>query len=482
MNRLLFALCFICLNTYGQKKYGDPDFKLNISDSIQVTSSDTSVARVFQEDHQWMVQIMKAGVVDIITDSTVEKFTIDKAPLTITAQNFTKCEGMPDPPFTVTYKGWVYDESDSVLSSLPTVRADAANTLIPSGAVAENYDITYVNGRLTVNKLPVAAISADKGTVICGMKALSLSASGKYAYTWMRNDSIVGKGSSLDVSAPGDYKAVAVDANGCSNTSNVIAMTQVLAPVVDFTFASGCTGTSVYFTNKTKATGPIEYSWHSGDGQSSENNNAGFTYSKVGTYTVVLTATPPSCPSLGGTSIHDVTITEPMAARALPTVKAEPGKPVQLNARKMEGATYEWWPNNGLTDAKVSDPKVTLKTPETYTIRMTQKNGCTTTDTLRVSVANPKAFMVQEEFSPNGDKQNDLLQVYAKTIKTITSFDILDSMGNQVYQKSKKGEVAWDGTNMKGKKVPEGIYIWMAVGNDYYGKVVREQGTVKLTR
>ncbi|WP_343670518.1 MBG domain-containing protein [Chitinophaga sp.] len=482
MNRLLIVLCFICLNGYGQKKYGDPDFSLNFSDTILVTSSDTSVARVYQEDHKWMVQIMKAGEVDIITDSTVEKLIIDKAPLTITAQSFTKCYGMPDPTFTVSYKGWVYDESDSVLTSLPTVRADATNTLIPSGAAAENYDITYVNGLLTVNKLPAASIKADKGTVVCGTKPLPLSASGKYAYTWMRNDSIIGKGSSLDVTAPGDYKAIAVDVNGCSNTSNIVTMTQVLPPVVDFAYASGCTGTSVYFTNKTKATGPIDYNWHSGDGQSSENNSASFTYAKVGTYTVVLTATPQACPSMGGTSIHDVTIKEPMAAKALPAVKAEPGKPVQLNARKLEAATYEWMPNNGLTDTKVSDPKAILKAPETYYIKMTQMNGCITTDTLRVSVANPKAFMVQEEFSPNGDKQNDLLQVYAKTIKTITSFDILDSMGNQVYQKSKKGEVAWDGTNSKGKKVPEGIYIWMAVGNDYYGKVVREQGTVKLTR
>lgn len=482
MNRLLFALCFICLNTYGQKKYGDPDFALTFSDSVQVHSSDTNVARVFLEDHKWMVQIMKAGEVDITTDSTVEKLVIDKAPLTITANNAARCYGAPDPVFTVTYKGWVYDESDSVLEIKPTVSVNAANELIPAGASAENYNITYVNGILTIYQLPVTTISADKGTVICGAKEMPLSATGKYTFTWMRQDSIVGKGSSLKVSAPGDYKVLAVDGNGCSNTSNVITMTQVLLPSVDFAYASGCTGTSVYFTNKTKATGPVDYSWHSGDGQSSENNSASFTYNKAGTYTVVLTATPPSCPSMGGTSIHDITITEPIAARSLPAVKAEPGKPVQLNARKMEGATYEWLPNNGLTDAKVSDPKATLKAPETFFIRMTMKNGCTTTDTLKVSVANPKAFMVQEEFSPNGDKQNDLLQVYAKTIKTISSFDILDSMGNQVYQKPKKGEVAWDGKNMKGKKVPEGIYIWMAVGTDYYGKVVREQGTVKLTR
>lgn len=482
MNRLLIALFFICLNGYGQKKYGDPDFPLNIGDSIQVNSADTNVAKVYLEDHKWMVQIMKAGEVDITTDSTVEKLVIDKAPLVITANNAAKCAGAPDPLFTVSYKGWVYDESPDVFITRPTVSVDISNTLIPSGANAENYAITYVNGALTVYPLPVTAISADRGTVICGTKEMPLSATGKYTFTWMRNDSIAGTGSALKVSAPGDYKVMAVDANGCSTTSNVVSMTQVLPPVVDFSYGSGCTGTSVYFTNKTKATGPVDYSWHSGDGQSSENFNAGFTYSRVGTYTVVLTATPPSCPSMGGTSIHDITIIAPMAAKSLPAVKAEPGKPLQLNARKVEGATYEWLPDNGLTDNKVSDPKVTLKAPETYLIKITQKNGCSTTDTLKVSVSNPKAFMVQEEFSPNGDKQNDLLQVYAKTIKTITSFDILDSMGNLVYQKSKRGEVAWDGTNLKGKKVPEGIYIWMAVGNDYYGKVVREQGTVKLTR
>jgi gliding motility-associated-like protein len=88
---------------------------------------------------------------------------------------------------------------------------------------------------------------------------------------------------------------------------------------------------------------------------------------------------------------------------------------------------------------------------------------------------------VQDEFSPNGDGKNDLLQVYGQRIKKVISFDVYDRSGNQVYQKPKKGEVAWDGTS-NGKKVPDGIYIWMAVGSDYYGKVLREQGTVTVAR
>lgn len=488
MNKTLlsvFVLIIICLQGFGQKKYGDPDFVLPAHDSAIVTSGDTGIVKVYKQEQQWMGKIMKAGVVEISTDSTVTQLTIEKAVLTVTANNAARCYGAPDPVFTVSYSGWVKGESESVLISGAKVTADANNTLIPGEAAADNYTFNYVNGRLTVHKLPIGSIKGDNGIVLCGVKAkLPISGNGDYTYTWMKDDSVLTdeKENTIEVNTPGVYKALLTDANGCHNITNSVTMTQVLPPVVDFSFENGCVGNSIYFTNKTQATGPIDYNWHSGNGQSSENTNVSFTYAKASTYTVVLTATPPACPALGGTSMHDVFVATPLASKALRTVAAEPGKPTQLNARKLTNTNYQWAPVTGLSDGNIADPKVTLKTPQTYTIRMAQNNGCITTDTLKVSVANPKAFLVQDEFSPNGDKKNDVLQVYARPIKTIVSFDIFDNTGKQLYQKSKKGEVAWDGTDSKGKKVPEGVYIWIAVGTDYYGKTVREQGTVTLTR
>lgn len=485
MNRLLFALCFICLQGFGQKKYGDPDFALPAADSAMVSSADTGVAQVYKQGQQWMVKIRKAGVVDITTDSMVEKLTIGKALLTVTANNAARCYGAADPVFTVSYSGWVNGETEAVLSTPATVTVNTANVLVPAGAMADNYDFNYVNGRLTINRLPVASIKGDNGIVLCGRKAvLPISGTGDYTYTWLLNDSVMAdtQGNEIEVNKPGVYKALLTDANGCHGITNSVTMTQVLTPVVEFSYENGCLGNSIYFANKSEVSGPVDYIWHSGDGQRSENANASFTYAKSGTYTVVLTATPPNCPSMGETRMHDIFVTTPLASKSLPTVAAEPGKATQLHARKLDGAGYQWSPAMGLSDAAIPDPTVTLKTPQTYTIRMAQRNGCITMDTLKVSVANPKSFNVQDEFSPNGDKKNDVLQVYARPIKTIVSFDILDNTGKQVYQKPRKGEVAWDGNDSKGKKAPEGVYIWMAVGMDYYGKTVREQGTVTLTR
>ncbi|HWJ28592.1 MAG TPA: MBG domain-containing protein, partial [Flavisolibacter sp.] len=71
-----------------------------------------------------------------------------------------KLEGMANPELTASYSGFVSGESQSVLTSLPGL-STAASTLSPAGtydidvknAAADNYDITYVKGTLTVNPL-----------------------------------------------------------------------------------------------------------------------------------------------------------------------------------------------------------------------------------------------------------------------------------------------------------------------------------------
>jgi gliding motility-associated-like protein len=83
--------------------------------------------------------------------------TINKVPLTITADNKSKTYKDPNPILTVTYNGFVNNEGSVRLTSLPVISTKADETSVPgkypilvSGATALNYNIAFVNGILTV--------------------------------------------------------------------------------------------------------------------------------------------------------------------------------------------------------------------------------------------------------------------------------------------------------------------------------------------
>ena len=102
----------------------------------------------------------------VITQGTVtnenESFvngtlTITKAPLTITANNYTIEQGDALPSFEMTYDGFVNGETQDVLTTPPTITCTATDSNTPgtfdivvSGADAQNYNITYGKGKLTI--------------------------------------------------------------------------------------------------------------------------------------------------------------------------------------------------------------------------------------------------------------------------------------------------------------------------------------------
>ena len=105
-----------------------------------------------------------------VTNSTVNlvkgTLTVTRAPLTVSAGNYTRQEGEPNPTFTPTFSGFKNGETKSVLTRQPTVSCTATTsspagtyTVTVSGAEAQNYSFSYVNGTLTVT--PKSTPSAD---------------------------------------------------------------------------------------------------------------------------------------------------------------------------------------------------------------------------------------------------------------------------------------------------------------------------------
>lgn len=95
--------------------------------------------------------------------------TIDRAALTVKADDKSKTYGGAAVPFTVSYTGFVNNETAASLSGTlafnfadaPTTPA-GAHTITPSGLSSPNYAITFASGTLTVNKAALSVTAADK--------------------------------------------------------------------------------------------------------------------------------------------------------------------------------------------------------------------------------------------------------------------------------------------------------------------------------
>lgn len=90
-------------------------------------------------------------------DFVAGSLTINKAPLTVTANNAVKTLGAPNPTFTAGYAGFVLGQTPSVLGGTLTFTTPATQTspvgtyaVTPSGLTSNNYSITYVGGTLTI--------------------------------------------------------------------------------------------------------------------------------------------------------------------------------------------------------------------------------------------------------------------------------------------------------------------------------------------
>jgi gliding motility-associated-like protein len=100
--------------------------------------------------------------------------TVNKATLTITANNATKVYATANPALSVTYAGFVNGDTNTSLTTQPTITTTAvtgsavgAYPVTESGAVSANYTISYVAGTLTVTPATLT-ITAGNATKVYG--------------------------------------------------------------------------------------------------------------------------------------------------------------------------------------------------------------------------------------------------------------------------------------------------------------------------
>ncbi len=252
---------------------------------------------------------------------------------------------------------------------------------------------SYNNG---INQTNTAGVQSGNGQVIITWKAstatatitgstnvscnggsdgtATVTATGGAPYTYSWNPGGQTNQTATGLSA-GTYTVIATDALGCTAKDSV-TITQP-APlhdsIVSFTNVSVACGSNGTATVGVKGTGPFTYSWNNGQTSSTATNLA------AGTYTVIVTNTS------GCTTKDSVTITQPPSLTVtVPTTVNDlcnGGNTGSATASVTGGsAPYKYSWNNGETSSKDS-----LLPAGSYTISVTDANGCTVTATVVIN-------------------------------------------------------------------------------------------------
>lgn len=141
--------------------------------------------------------------------------------------------------------------------------------------------------------------------------------------------------------------------------------------------------------------------------------------------------------------------------------------------------TFVW--NTGSTNTSISVTGAGI-----YAVTVTDAQGCTATDQIRVSVDKKHNIWVPNVFSPNGDGYSDYLTIFTddRELRVIT-FQIADRWGSLCYRHDDFQPLyaadGWDG-RWRGQLAPTGVYGWFAVVAFSDGEQLLLEGDLTLIR
>jgi len=322
---------------------------------------------------------------------------------------------------------------------------------------------------VTVNvffALPEPALS---DTIICLGDSIVLSTGIADSYVWQAALGIA----PLNIQSPTFFPQlptlfVVTMANSCGSVQDTVFIDVVSVEADAWPDALICPGIPVQLG----ASGGTDYSWSPSSGLDDPNSATPMaTPTGSTTYSVVVSN------ELGCSDIAQVTV----SLRPLPFVSAGPDmiidfwEPVELYA---EGnGTLSWSPTSGLDDPTSASPVARPEESTTYTVTVTDPDGCTASDMITIIVNG--TLYVPNTFTPNGDGANDLFGAEGKDIATFRMM-IFNRWGQEIWSTSSLSG-RWDGTH-NGVPSPIDTYVWKLEATELSGRTRDAIGHVNLVR
>lgn len=297
--------------------------------------------------------------------------------------------GSPTGPIGATYS---WSPSTGLSSTIvsnptanPTVTTDYTVT-VTSGAGCTSTDVVRVN----VNPNPIVDAGSDQ-TICAGFSATiggSPTSATATSFAWTPAATLNNPSLSNPTASPLTttiYTVIATDGNGCTATDQVTVIVNQSPTVSAGADQAICIGGSVAIGGNPTGPAGSSYVWSpSATLSSSTVSNPIATPTTTTVYTVTVTD------ANGCVSTDDIEIT----VNPLPIVDAGSDQiiclgesaPIGGSPTGPAGSTYLWSPTTGLTNFVASNPSASPSVTTTYSVLVTDVNGCTASDQVTVTV------------------------------------------------------------------------------------------------
>lgn len=375
-------------------------------------------------------------------------------------------------------------------ANVASITVNAPNTYTVTVTNPSNSCVAVGQVIVSQNTQAPANVSAGLDQVLtCNVSSVTLTGSSStvgVTYAWSNG---LGNASSTTTSSIGTYVLTVTNpANGCTATDSVQVTNgvQSLSATINTTdpkCANYSDGNAVVHVSG--GTEPFTYTWSSTPNGGNDSIVANLTAPQ----SVGVTITDVNGCSTTVTS----SITNPQAPdlTLLPqdtTVEYGSNVVLKANLINFTAQSYMWSPTIGLSCSDCANPTLNVNAENTtYTVIVSYNNGCTVTrQTVVKAEANNKLY-VPNAFTPNGDGNNDVFNVFLSNYKEF-SLVVFNRWGEKVFEgekpqliSSQTPKFGWDGT-YKGASQPVEVYVYSAVVVFLNGEKRQLKGSVTLIR
>ena len=379
--------------------------------------------------------------------------------------------------------GITCDDSCNVfVSGYYLASASFGNLLLNSAGAKDAFVASISNACFYYCTSPPPIVTASD-SVICPGEMTALQVNSGSSFTWSPAAGLSNTTIANPVASPTattTYYVTVTDS--CGSNTDSVTITVAPEPMASISGAAG-TGTICAGSSATlNAMGGGTYSWNTGATTTPLIISPTITTN----YSVIVTNAA-GCKDTATGTIN--VLASPSATATASSSTISLGGQATLTGNTSTG-TYNWSPSAGLSCTDCSDPTANPTVTTTYTLITTDVNGCSAIDTVTVNVINECGdnIFLPNAFSPNGDGENDVLQVNYGNINCIKTFElyIYNGWGLIVFSSqvgpTTGGEIIfWDGT-YNGEPMNTAVFVYYLKASLITGKEINKHGNISLIK
>ncbi|MEQ8907920.1 MAG: gliding motility-associated C-terminal domain-containing protein [Vicingaceae bacterium] len=249
------------------------------------------------------------------------------------------------------------------------------------------------------------------------------------------------------------------DAVGCQlSTTVLISATDTIEAIIP-SQTQFCDGDSIRLLGSSMGSSISTVAWYEGNTSNFFTSNLDTTiYRPIGNHPFYLIAAGNGT-SCTDTSLYEVEIVANPSLSLSPSAQLIRDEVLNIDLGGQDPSyLYNWTPGTMLSDSSTAEPIASPRETITYTLTVTDTNGCVFIDSIRVSYV--PDIEIPSGFTPNGDGVNDVWNIELLEEFPKAKVQIFSRWGELLYEQNNGYVQPWDGT-YKGKAMPVGTYYYI---------------------